>query len=421
MPADHAPALAQPDLAQLDLTATVAVLLAGGQGTRLHELTRAECKPAVHFTPGHRIVDYTLANAVRSGLMRMVVATQHCPGTLVRHLTTVWSGAFASGALILRDGPATAGPRGYRGTADAVRANIETLDALGAREVVVLAGDHIYAMDYRPMIAAHRAAGAEATLAVLPVPLDAARDFGIVAAETDGRIRSFVEKPRLPQPIPGDPHHALASMGIYVFAWPWLRALLLAHPDVMDFGHDVMPAAVGAGVALAYPVAAEGRPFYWRDVGTLDAYRQAVLEVSARPGPLPRPLVPGVVPRLLPDVAVAASRFATQAAMGGLRLCMPLLGAADRRRWTMLDQSVLMPGARVAPAVRLTRAIVAPGTAVPEGLVVGEDADEDARWFRVTEGGTTLITTAMLARRHDLRAHRRVTEPLRPFSSLHHG
>lgn len=405
-----------------DLSRTVAFLLAGGQGTRLHELTRAECKPAVHFTAGHRIVDFTLANAVRSGLTQMVVATQYCPGTLTRHLTTVWAPAFRGGRLILRDGAAVAGPGGYRGTADALRANAATLDALNAREVVVLAGDHIYAMDYRPMIAAHRASGAEVTVAALPVPLAQARDFGVIVTETDGRITGFAEKPSSPMPRPGDPDRALASMGIYVLNWPWLRSLLQGNPAMTDFGHDVMPLATAAGAAQAYAVPPDrpGEELYWRDVGTLDAYRRAVLEFGQRPAPLPRPLVPGIVPRLLPDVAVAASRFASQAAFGGLRLCMPLLGAADRRRWTVLDETVLMPGARVAPGVRLTRCIVAPGTAIPEGLVIGEDAEEDARWFRVSDGGTTLITTAMLARRHDLRAHQR-GPALPPLSTLRLG
>lgn len=389
-----------------DLSRTVAVLLAGGQGSRLHELTRAECKPAVHFTAGHRIVDFTLANAVRSGLTQMVVATQYCPGTLTRHLTSVWGPAFRDGRLILRDGHAVAGPAGYRGTADALRANAATFDALNAREVVVLAGDHVYAMDYRPMIAAHRASGAEVTVAALPVPLAQARNFGVIVTDPAGRIAGFAEKPLSPTPHPADPDHALASMGIYVMNWPWLRSLLIGNPAMTDFGHDVMPLAAAAGVAQAcvMPPGRPGEDPYWRDVGTLDAYRRAVLEFGQRPAPLPRPLVPGIVPRLLPDVALAASRFATQAAFGGLRLCMPLLGAADRRRWTVLDETVLMPGARVAPGVRLTRCIVAPGTAIPEGLVIGEDRDEDARWFRVTDAGTTLITTAMLARRHDLRA-----------------
>lgn len=385
-----------------DLSRTVAVLLAGGQGSRLHELTKAECKPAIHFTAGHRIVDFTLANAMRAGLTQMVVATQYCPGTLTRHLTTVWAPAFEGGRLILRDGASVGG---YRGTADALRRNATTLDALDAREVVVLAGDHIYAMDYRPMIAAHRASGAGVTVAALPVPVAQARDFGVIVTDPNGRITGFAEKPLSPTPRPADPDHALASMGVYVLNWPWLRSLLQGNPAMTDFGHDVMPLAAAAGVAQAYAMPPErpGEDPYWRDVGTLDAYRRAVLEFGARPAPLPRPLVPGIVPRLLPDVALAASRFAAQAAFGGLSLCMPLLGATDRRRWTVLDETVLMPGARVAPSVRLTRCIVAPGTAIPEGLVIGEDRDEDARWFRVTDAGTTLITTAMLARRHELR------------------
>lgn len=384
----------------VDLSHTVAFLLAGGQGTRLHELTQNECKPALHFGGAHRIVDFTMANAVTSGLRRMLVATQFQPGTLSRHLNAVWLPAFPGAGLVLRDGRQVAGPDGYGGTADAVRANIAALDAMDAREVVVLAGDHIYQMDYRPLIAAHRASSAQMTLAALPVPVAEAGGFGIVTANADGLIARFSEKPAQPEPMPGDAAQTLASMGIYVVTWRWLRALLLRDPTMTDFGHDVVPVAVAEGVAGVHVWRGpRGTLPYWRDVGTLDAYRMAALDFAGRDAPCDRPLVPQVTTRIPPDVAVSRSRFAAELRTGGMRILTPLLRARDPARWAVLDRSVLMPGVRVSPGVRLTNCIVAPGTVLPDGLVVGEAAAEDRRWFRVTEGGTTLITTAMIVRR----------------------
>lgn len=384
----------------LDLRHTVAVLLAGGQGSRLHELTQAEAKPAVHFTPHHRIVDFTMANVVASGLTRMLVATQFQPGTLTRHLMAQWQPAFDATGLVLRDGRQVAGPAGYRGTADALRANIAALDQMQAREVVVLAGDHIYRMDYRPMIAAHRARGAEVTVAALPVPLAEASGFGIFGLDEAGAIAGFQEKPAVPTPMATDPGMALASMGIYVFSWRWLRNLLLQCPQMHDFGHDVLPLAVARGEAAVHVwQEASGVTPYWRDVGTLDAYRLAALDFAGRVTPCRRPLVPGLARRIPPDLAVMRSRFTGALDTGGMRILSPVLHAENPAKWAVLDRSVLLPGARVSPGVRLTNCIVAAGTSLPEGLEVGEDAEEDARWFRVTPGGTTLITTAMLARR----------------------
>lgn len=390
-----------------DLSRTVAVLLAGGQGTRLHELTARECKPALHFAGNHRIVDFTLANAVRSGLGRMIVATQYRPATLLRHLPAHWGQSFDAGGLALRDGRTVTGrAEGYLGTADAVLANADAIDAARAREVVVLAGDHVYDMDYAAMVAAHRASGAAATVAVHTVPVAEASSFGVVIADAGGRARGFVEKPAVAPGLPEDPDRALVSMGIYVFDWPWLRATLAADAartgSTHDFGHDILPAAVAAGVVHAYrmPPHHLGRESYWRDVGTLDAYRAAQLEFAGPFTPCARPILPGQ-PAIDPEAAPADTlQFGFQLVSGGLQLCAPRFRPEAFDRWTVLDRSVVLPGARVSPGARLTDCIVAPATCVPAGLVVGEDPDEDARWFRRTDGGTTLVTSTMLARRH---------------------
>ncbi|RVV98460.1 ADP-glucose pyrophosphorylase [Mesobaculum littorinae] len=374
------------------LRGVATILLAGGQGSRLHELTEAECKPAIPFATRERIVDFTLANAVRSGLTLVIVATQYRPATLTRHLFTSWRRHFPGG-LVIRDGATVTGRAGgYAGTADAVRANLDTIEAEAPTEVVVLAGDHVYQMDYAAMIAAHRASGAKATVAVDVVAVGAARGFGVLDADLEGRIHAFQEKPVHPAAIPGDPAHALASMGIYVFDWPWLRSRLnetdAAGQGMLDFGGDVVPRAVADGAALAFrlpphagPQGARARG-YWRDVGTLDSYRRTALEFLGN-----RP--PCDLPSALRDRAQAPDET-------GAPVVHKII---DRGLFRRLAGTVVMPGAFLSAGIRLSDAIVAPGTVIPFGLVVGEDEDEDATWFRRTSGGTTLITARMLARR----------------------
>ncbi|RDE10046.1 ADP-glucose pyrophosphorylase [Pelagibacterium lacus] len=345
-----------------DIGSVATVLLAGGRGTRLHELTEAEAKPAIHFAGSHRIVDFAMANIVRSGLQRLLVATQFAPHTLAAHIPLHWGSHFSPGSLLVRDGRDA-----YRGTADAVRRNWPVLVESGAEEILVLAADHVYAMDYAQLIQAHRAARAEVTVAVDVVPQAEAREFGVMQADRSGRIVSFREKPADPPAIIGEPGFSMASMGVYVFSRCWLDAAL-ADDDALDFGHHLIPRAVADGVAMAYrlPASPETGRAYWRDVGTLDALRLTQLDFAeALPVPLP--------------------------------------DAADAHSWRFGRDSVLMPGASVSRFVRLARAIVSPGAHLPPGLVVGEDPVEDRRWFRRTEGGTVLVTPAMLQRRAQLR------------------
>lgn len=378
-----------------EMTDIVAIVLAGGQGTRLHELTQRECKPALPFARFHRIVDFTLASLARSGVRQVILATQYQPETLTRHVERVWSSAFAEGELQVRSGQAAAPGRGYTGTADVLRANAAALDAMGARKVLIVAADHIYSMDYRFFLEAHDTLRAPITVAAMPVAREDARRFGIVTEGPGGRIAAFTEKPAEPAGIPGNPGHALASLGIYVADWPWLRGLL-ADPAVQDFGEDVIPAAVSRGEAAVWRW--EG---YWRDVGTLDGLRESWLDFESSPPPCRRPFVPGM--RVDPEgLTSPRDPFHASVNLGGLRLMSPLVGGEDPARWTTIDRSILMPGARVSPGARLSNVIVAPGAVIPHGLTIGEDPDEDGRWFRVS-GNTTLVTSAMLARRGALR------------------
>lgn len=375
-----------------ELTDIIAIVLAGGQGTRLHELTVQECKPALPFARFHRIVDFTMASLARSGVGRVIVGTQYRPGTLTAHLQKVWAPVWG-GRLETRDGHAIRG-RGYAGTADVLRANAARLDAMGARELLVVAADHVYSMDYRYFLEAHRESGAPLTVAAMPVAREDAGRFGIVTEGPGHRIAGFAEKPAKPTTIFGDPKRSFASLGIYVIDWAWLRALLM-DPAVLDFGEDVIPRAVRAGDAAVWRW--DG---YWRDVGTLDGLRQSWLDFEEGAPPCRRPFVPGM--QTEPLGFSPRDPFTASLNMGGLRLMSPMIDSDDPSRWTAVDCSVLMPGARVSPGVRLSNVIVAPGTVVPHGLQIGDDPEEDRRWFRVS-GETTLVTSAMLVRRGALR------------------
>ncbi len=371
-----------PALPRSALGQTMTVLLAGGHGTRLHELTARICKPALPLiaTPKGpvRMVDFTMANVVRSGLPRMIVATQYRPETLEAHLDRLWAPLFADRNLEIRNGALIRGRGGYGGTADAVAANRALIDAAAPAELLVLSADHIYQMDYSAMIAAHRASGAAVTVGVHHVPVQQATGFGVLEAGPDGSVIRFTEKPAHPAEDPALPGQAMASMGIYVFDWAWLRATLPVDASTCDFGHDILPAAVTAGVVSAFALPAlpgQSAP-YWRDVGTLDSLRTTLLEFAAY-APCRLPVLPGA-----PFLASGMHGHVTRPA-----------GLANP------TGSVALPGAHVDAGARLQRAIIAPGTYVPPNLVVGEDPQEDARWFRRTKDGTVLITNAMLAQR----------------------
>lgn len=371
----------------------VCILLAGGRGSRLYELTEAVCKPAVPFGPENRIVDFTLDNIRRSDLSQVIVASQYCAASLEGYLDRVWRPVFGAGLRLRRAATSARPLRQYDGTADAVWKNSVEIDAIAPREVIVLSADHIYAMDYRPMISAHRASGAAATIAADIVPADQASEFGCIEAQASGLITGFVEKPANPPRIQDRTGHSLVSMGIYVIDWAWLRAALAedaANPESgHDFGHDILPRAVATGQAQVHHTeAVDDRPFFWRDVGTLDAFRATWLMFA---GDLP----PFDLPVLHKKPAISRVQRTT------LEDCsiLPLAEARLQASKGVLHGSVLMPGARVSEGSLLRNTIVSSGTRVPPGLVVGEDPEDDGRWFRVTPSGTTLITAEMLARR----------------------
>lgn len=349
-----------------------AVMLAGGKGNRLHELTKQTCKPALPVNGESRIVDWTLRNVVLSGLTDLIVATQYQPRVLESHLATVWADRF-QGRLRIRNGVACTGqPAGYAGTADAVRCNLADLRDIGAEHVLVVAADHIYSMDYGAMIRAHVDSGAEVTVAANLVRSSEACAFGVFEEDDTGRVRSFSEKPERPVELKNQPGCSLVSMGIYVFDMRWLDEALSVPGD--DFGHDVLPRAYAEGRAHCYRVLTpNGAPIFWRDVGTLDSYRETCLTLQREPWTCPAPFG---------------------------RLSPP-----DTR--LSRNGTVALPGSRIDPGAQVRNAIVAPGGRIRAGDKIGVDHEEDRRWFRVTAGGTVLVTPEMLERRNNSRLARR--------------
>jgi len=272
----------------------MAFVLAGGRGSRLQELTDRRAKPAVYFGGKSRIIDFALSNALNSGIRKIAVATQYKAHSLIRHMQRGWSFFRAERNEFLDILPASqrvAGEKWYAGTADAVTQNIDIVDDYGVKYVIVLAGDHIYKMDYELMLRQHVDTGAKVTVGCLTVPREEASGFGVMHTDVTGRIVDFLEKPADPPAMPGHPDMSLASMGIYVFEWSFLREILREdaadQTSTHDFGHNIIPKIVKDGSAYAHRFSEScvmtghaTRP-YWRDVGTVDAFWQANIDLTA--------------------------------------------------------------------------------------------------------------------------------------------
>jgi glucose-1-phosphate adenylyltransferase len=402
---------------------SMAFVLAGGRGSRLKELTDRRVKPAVHFGGKTRIIDFALSNAMNSGIRQIAVATQYKAHSLIRHCHRGWNFFRSERNEFLDILPASqrgSGSHWYRGTADAVTQNIDIIDSYDIEYIVVLAGDHIYKMDYEIMLSQHVESGADVTVGCLTVPRDEASAFGVMAVDTDSRITSFLEKPADPPATPEDPDKALASMGIYVFRWAYLRELLLADAEdeasAHDFGGDLIPAIVRDGKAVAHRfddscVRAEGAPSYWRDVGTLDAFWEANIDLTDFTPELDlwdttwpiwtysENLPPAKFIHDQKDrrgVAIS-SMVSGGCIISGTEVRNSLLfSRVHTNSYAVLDHSVLLPEVVINRSARLRKCVIDRGVEIPRGLVVGEDPAEDARFFRVTEKGTTLITKPMV-------------------------
>ena len=402
---------------------SMAFVLAGGRGSRLKELTDNRVKPAVYFGGKTRIIDFALSNALNSGIRRMALATQYKAHSLIRHCQRGWNFFRAERNEYLDILPASQRvdeAMWYRGTADAVAQNIDIIDSYGIDYIVILAGDHIYKMDYELMLRQHVQAGADVTVGCLTVPREEASAFGVMAVDDTGRITSFLEKPKDPPAMPGHPDKALASMGIYVFTWSFLRDLLIRDAEDTnsshDFGNDLIPAIVKNGKAVAHKfddscVRDEGAEVYWRDVGTIDAFWQANIDLTDFVPTLdlwdtkwPIWTYSESVPpaKFIHDEKDRRGMAISSMVSGGCIISGTevrnslLFTQVHTNSYAVLDHAVVLPHVVVNRSARLRKCVIDRGVIIPKGLVVGEDPIEDAKHFRVTEKGITLITQNMV-------------------------
>ena len=404
----------------------MAFVLAGGRGSRLMELTDRRAKPGVFFGGKTRIIDFALSNALNSGIRRIGVATQYKAHSLIRHLNRGWNFLRSErneSFDILPASQRVSEDAWYRGTADAVFQNIDVIEGYGTRFIVVLAGDHIYKMDYELMLQQHVASGADVTVGCLEVPRQEASGFGVMHVDAGGRIQSFIEKPDDPPGMPDKPDMALASMGIYVFDTAFLFDLLRRdaadRSSSHDFGKDLIPLVVRQGKAVAHRFSdscvrsnAEAEA-YWRDVGTVDAYWEANIDLTHAVPALD--LYDTSWPIWTYSELTAPAKFVhdepgrrgtaiSSLVSGGcivsgseIRDSLLFTGVRTHSH-ALIDQTVILPHVTVGRRASLRRAVIDRGVQIPEGLVVGEDAVADAARFRRTDQGICLITQPMIDR-----------------------
>ena len=401
----------------------MALILAGGRGSRLKQLTDTRCKPAVYFGGHFRIIDFVLSNCMNSGLRRIGVLTQYKSHSLLRHLQRGWNFLKSEMHEFVDLIPAQQRVDEevwYRGTADAVYQSLDIIKSNKPEYVVILAGDHIYKMDYARMLADHALSGAGVTVGCIEVDRQEAKAFGVMAIDENKKVTSFVEKPADPPAMPGKPDRSLASMGIYIFTADYLYRMLdediALEGSSHDFGKDIIPKAVGEGQVVAHffqdscVYNSEKAPAYWRDVGTIDAYWEANIDLTAtvpelnlydRSWPIwtyqeqlpPAKFVHNEANRR--GEAIESSVSAGCILSGSVHNSL-LFSNCRVHSYTQIHGAVLLPEVQVGRNVRLTKVVVDRGCRIPDGLVVGEDPDEDARRFYRSEGGVTLITPRML-------------------------
>ena len=398
---------------------TLALILAGGRGSRLQQLTLWRAKPAVPFGGKFRIIDFPLSNCLNSGIRMIGVLTQYKAHSLIQHIQNGWSflrGEFKEFIELL---PAQQRIQDswYSGTADAVYQNLDIIRTHKPDYVLILAGDHIYKMDYGLMIAQHVDSGADMTVGCIEVPLEEAKAFGVLSVDTDGRVTEFQEKPAAPHPMPGAADKALASMGIYVFNTAFLFEQLIKDADstasTHDFGHDIIPSLIKKYRVFSYPYqdAQPGQSAYWRDVGTVDAFWQANLELI------------GVLPELnlydehwpiwtyqeqLPPAKfifdnddrrgmAVDSMVSGGCVISGATVRHSLLFSNVRvNSYAVLQDVVALPNVQIGRNCRITKTVIDKWCELPDGTVIGADPEQDAERFYVSPGGVVLVIPEML-------------------------
>jgi glucose-1-phosphate adenylyltransferase len=402
---------------------SVALILAGGRGSRLKDLTSHRAKPAVPFGGKFRIIDFPLSNCINSGIRRVGVVTQYKSHSLMRHIQRGWGflrGEFNEYVDLLPASQQRDTEDWYKGTADAVFQNLDILRASQAEYVVILAGDHIYKMDYGQMLACHVKNNADMTVACINVPLEEAKGFGVMAVDDEDKIVEFAEKPANPKHMPGDNTQALASMGIYVFNAGFLYEQLMRDAEdessTHDFGGDIIPHLISNARVYAHRfadscVGARNGFHYWRDVGTVDAYWQANMELTR------------VIPELnmydnlwpiwtyqeqLPPAKfvfndddrrgeAVDSLVSGGCLISGSSVTSSVLFSNVRvHSFCKIEGAVILPNAVINRHVKLNNVVVDKGVHIPEGMVIGFDVEADKKRFYVSEKGTVLVTREML-------------------------
>ncbi|MCK5521601.1 MAG: glucose-1-phosphate adenylyltransferase [Thiomargarita sp.] len=399
---------------------TLALILAGGRGTRLKNLTDWRAKPAVPFGGKFRIIDFPLSNCINSGIRQISVMTQYRSHSLIRHIQKGWSflrGEFGEFVELMPAAQQNVDESWYEGTADAVAQNINIIRSHNPEYVLILAGDHIYKMDYGPMIAEHVENKADMTVGCLEVPLEMAKSLGVMSIDEDKRIRRFMEKPENPQSTPNDPKKALASMGIYVFNADFLYEQLQIDADLPnsdhDFGKDIIPSLIEKHRLFAYRFrdVQKGEQSYWRDVGTVDAFWEANMDLVS------------VTPQLnmydqqwpiwtyqeqLPPAkfvfddddrrGMAVDSIVSGGCLiSGAKIKNSLLFSNVKlNSYSLLDEAVVLPDVEIGRHCRIKKVVIDKGVFIPPETVIGENPEEDAKRFYVSEGGVVLVTPEML-------------------------
>jgi glucose-1-phosphate adenylyltransferase len=394
----------------------VVIVLAGGAGERLYPLTKERAKPAVYFGGPYRIIDFVLSNCINSGLRRIFIATQYKSLSLNRHVRMGWSivseelGEFVE----ILPPQKRVSEHWYQGTADAVYQNLYSIVREGPRYLIVLAGDHVYKMDYARMLRSHQERGATATLATIEVPLSEGRRFGIIAVDEAERVTGFQEKPAHASPIPGTPDLALASMGVYIFDTDTLVGALehdATQATAHDFGKDIIPALIHTHRVYSYRFYDENKKAskYWRDIGTIDAYFDANMDLchvspefnlydpewplrTYQPQAPPAKFVfaeAGHRCGQALDSVISPGCIVSGSTVAGSVLCPNV----RVHSFCQIDQCILMPGVRVGRHAKVRRAIIDRDVLIPRGARIGYDPVEDRRRHTVTDSGVIVVTT----------------------------
>ncbi len=397
---------------------SLVLIMAGGKGSRLKALTEWRAKPAVPFGGKYRIIDFALSNCVNSGIRRIGVLTQYKSHSMIRHIQRAWGFMRAEIGEMVEIIPAQQrrGESWYLGTADAIFQNIDIIRRHAPDYVIILGGDHIYTMDYSIMLMQHVESNADITIGCIEVPREEARELGVMSVDAEWRITHFHEKPNDPEPTPSDPNMCMASMGIYVFSTEFLLKKLIedaANPDsAHDFGKNVIPSSIIDSKVMAYPFRNDkGEPAYWRDVGSVDSYWKANMELCEvspelnlydRDWPIwtyqtqhpPAKFIfddEGRRGQAIDSLVSAGCIISGARVKRSIIFFTTTIGA-----YTHVKDSVILPKVLIGENCRITNAIIDKGCYIEDGTVIGEDLEEDRKRFYVTSGGIVLVTASML-------------------------